>query len=245
MLFNGENIMSKTDRYRNKYFSVLGDSISTFEGYSHPKEAAYYDRTHKIQSGVLTVLQTWWGQTIQCLGGELLVNNSISGSTVCRTPLHEIPSYGCSDWRTSSLHEGEILPNVIVVFLGINDWGSGLRVFPQPAASDNDNLKIFSVAYGKMLEKLKNNYPKTEIWCLTLPISRCSSQPDFQFSPCYAGRHIEEYCAAICENAKRYGCRIIDLYNSGQPHDTIDGFHPNADGMKTLADSVIACLQKE
>ena len=40
----GVTNMNQTTDYKNKHFSVLGDSISTLEGYSIPEEAAYYAR---------------------------------------------------------------------------------------------------------------------------------------------------------------------------------------------------------
>ena len=65
--------------YKGKRFSVLGDSISTFDGYSEPDYAVFYDITHKLESGVLGPADTWWGRVIEHFGGELLVNNSFSG----------------------------------------------------------------------------------------------------------------------------------------------------------------------
>ena len=58
--------------YQNKYFSILGDSISTLEGYSQPREAAFYSGERKLKSGVFTPSDTWWGQVIERLGGQLL-----------------------------------------------------------------------------------------------------------------------------------------------------------------------------
>ena len=237
--------MGELNAYKDKYFSILGDSISTFEGYSEPVNAEYYNREYKICSGVLTLSDTWWGQVIDRLGGKLLRNNSISGSTVCWHPAYEVPSYGCSDERTSALDKEGVAPDVIMVFLGTNDWGAGLSVTSASGAKgEESNLTIFSNAYRKMLERLKGNYPNAEIWCLTLPISRCLAMKNFEFPYYYGGRHIAEYCAAIEGNAKAYGCRVIDLYHYGTPHDTLDGFHPNVSGMKTLADGVMSALKK-
>jgi DNA segregation ATPase FtsK/SpoIIIE-like protein len=36
---------------------------------------------------------------------------------------------------------------------------------------------------------------------------------------------------------------VIDLYSLGELHDTIDGFHPNKSGMKTLANAVLGALK--
>jgi lysophospholipase L1-like esterase len=232
--------MCKPGDYKNKLFSVLGDSISTLEGYSEPEYAAFYDTTHKLISGVLMPRDTWWGQVIEHLGGKLLVNNSFSGSTVCRHPLYEIQSYACSDERTSSLHKGDVFPDVIMIYMGINDWGHGFRVFRDERFDPvEDNPERFLSAYRQMLKKLKANYPEAEIWCFTLPISRCSSKPNFSFPYYYAGRNISEYCDAIRICAHEFNCREIDLYNKAEPYDTLEGFHPTSDGMRSIAAAII------
>ena len=108
--------------------------------------------------------------------------------------------------------------------------------------TEKDDPAIFSVAYRMMLEKLKRNYPASEIWCFTLPRSMCKRSESFVFPYRYAGWHIEEFCEVIRRCAEEFSCRLIDLYRYAEPYDTIDGFHPNADGMKTLADAVLARL---
>lgn len=233
--------MQEKANYKNKYFSVLGDSISTLSGVSLPDNASFYVGDKQFETGVFTMLDTWWGQVISRFGGELLVNNSISGSTVIKHPLYEIPSYGCSDERTSALSKEGQKPDVIMVFLGINDWGNGVQVLPQNENEKGD-LSIFSVAYCEMLKKLRKNYPKAESWCFTLPISTCTKKETFRYPYRYGGTHVGEYCAAIHTCAKEYDCRVIDLFGYGIPYDTIDGFHPNKTGMKTLADAVISKL---
>lgn len=223
--------------YKDRYFSVLGDSISTLEGYSIPEYAAFYDTEHKLLSGIYTPADTWWGRVIKALGGELLVNQSFSGSTVCRRPEFEIPSYACSDERTSSLHRDGLLPFVIMVFMGINDWGFG--AVPDDADGERTgDLTVFSVAYGVMLEKLIRNYPKAEIWCFTFPMGKQRNGGSFPY--CYGGKHIEAYCDVIRRLARQYGCRLVDLYRYAESYGAIDGFHPNADGMRTIADAVLA-----
>ena len=231
--------------YNNKHFSILGDSISTFEGISEPKGGVYYTTERKIASGVVTVLDTWWGQVVEQLGGKLLVNDSWSGSTVCWNPQYQVPSYGCSDERTSSLGKNGITPDVIIVFMGINDWGNGFQVVGNGnVKADEKDCALFSNAYRIMLEKLRVHYPKAEIWCMTLPISSCSAREGFAFPYYYAGRHIVEYCDAIREVAQQDNCRVIDLYNHSEPYDTLDGFHPNASGMRTIARAVITAVKE-
>ena len=224
-----------------KYFSILGDSISTLSGYSEPWDAVFYDAVNKREAMIYAPEDTWWGQVIAHLGGKLLVNNSISGSTVVRYSSYEAPFYACSDERTSSLATGYRTPDVIMVYIGTNDWGCGARVVPRNSDEEKD-LSVFSVAYCAMLEKLKSNYPEAELWCFTPSVSKCSRRDDFEFPYCYRDKHIEEYCSAIRACAEKYGCRLIDLYRPDVPYDTFDGFHPNVYGMRTLSEAVISQL---
>ena len=232
--------MQWTTAYQNKYVSILGDSISTFGGYSQPKDAAYYDTACKIATGISTSVDTWWGQVIERLGAQLLINNSWSGSTVCNHESYQVPSYACSNERTSSLSKNGQAPDVIFVFMGVNDWGAGFPIVGDGAEKEY----AFSFAYQTMLKKLRDNYPKAEIICLTLPVSCCTAAANFQFPYFFAGRHIIEYCNSIRENATQCGCRVIDLYNCAPPYDTIDGIHPNASGMKTLAAAILQALNE-
>lgn len=238
--------MKNVAEYKNKYFSILGDSISTFEGYSVPDKKVFYDAEHKLSSGVSSLSDTWWGQVIDHLGGKLLVNNSISGSTVCWHPVYEAQIYGCSDERTSSLDNDCKYPDVIMVYLGTNDWRCGVKIYYDESCDCTpDSPSLFISAYRQMLFKLRRNYPNAEIWCFTLPLSRCSSDPKFRFPYFYGINHISEFCEAIQTCADEFQCKLIDLYNSSEAYDTIDGFHPNASGMHTIASAVIKELLRQ
>ena len=226
--------------YQGKYFSVLGDSVSTLERHSIPEHAAYYTHRNCLETGIFIPSDTWWGQVIDALGGKLMINDSFSGSTVCFHPQYEIQSYGCSQKRTSNLGKYGCSPDVIMIFMGINDWGKGI-----PISKKENNAYCFLASYQKMLDQLKQNYPSAETWCLTLPVSTCSASKDFQFPYRYGGIHIEKYCDAIRICAKQAGARLIDLYSNAEPYDTVDGFHPNEIGMQTLANAVLKELEKE
>lgn len=229
--------------YKDKYFSILGDSISTFEGFSQPREAAFYDLSKKLQSNIITVADTWWGCVIDRLGGKTLVNNSWSGSTVSKSPLYQVQSYGCSSQRTAALSENVTLPNVIIVFMGINDWGAGIKIDETDGVMrDTDDCEFFSPAYQIMLKKLKNNYPQAEIWCMTLPFGSFFNGKRLDFSCDNRKVNIAKYCEAIRVSAQKQGCRVIDLYKNECVYGSLDGFHPDCGGMQSIADCVLSCL---
>lgn len=231
-------------KYKDKYFSILGDSLSTFKGVSEPSFAYFYDESKKLESDVITVSDTWWGKVIESLGANLLINNSISGSTVSFSPLYEYNSYGCSDERTSSLDKNGIEPDVIMVYLGTNDWGAGFQL-KKDFLDKEESRKIFSVAYQSMVSKLKQRYSKAEIWCFTLTTSYCSKNSEFEFPKLKHGYSILDFSGVIKDVALSNGCKVIDLFNYCKPFDTIDGFHPNKNGMETIANAVIDILKTE
>lgn len=221
-----------------KSFSVLGDSISTLFGYSQPPEAVFYTAARRYESGVYDLSDTWWGQVIDALGGRLLVNDSFSGSTVSADLRNEIASYGCSDARTSALGTAEETPDVILLFMGINDRGLGVPLRPSCAAEEKD-LTVFFVAYSEMLRKLRANAPHAEVWCLTLPLGCLDG-----YAPSEAARQrTNAYSAVIAECAAQNGYRLIDICQM-EPYESLDGLHPNAGGMRQIADAVLAAWKR-
>lgn len=225
--------------YQNKYFSILGDSISTLAGYNPPECAVFYDWQNKYLSGIYAPEDTWWGKVIDALGGKLLMNNSYSGSLVCKHPDCEIESYGCSDTRTGGLGIGNQSPDVVMILLGLNDFGCGMPIAPADGANE---LSAFSTAYDAMLAKIRKHYPQAEIWCLTLPRSCWSKNPAFEAPACRSGGHIRDYCRAIRTCAEKASCRVVDIFCPDDPYDTIDGYHPTAEGMQTIADAVLRAI---
>ena len=230
----------KKSQYKGKYFSVLGDSISTLAGYNPPDHAVFYEGSNCFLAEIFSPEDTWWGAVIQGLEARLLVNDSFSGSMVCKHPACQIESYGCSDERTGNLARGAQHPDVVMVLLGINDWGCGMQLLPDDQRQD---LRVFSVAYETMLAKIKANYPQAEVWCLTLPRSCWNSHPQVEIPVYRAGGHFGEYCSVIRACAEKMGCRLVDIFDPAQPYDTIDGFHATADGMRTIARAVLRQLQ--
>ena len=207
------------DGYCGKYFSVLGDSMSTLQGVSQPEGAEFYEGGRKWEFGVFAPEDTWWGQVIDALGGRLLVCDSFSGSTVTRDPLCEYPSYGCSDERTGALHAGETSPDVIMVLLGAND--RGMRV-----AARGERDWCFEGAYRLMLTKLKANYPRAQIWCMTIPCA----ENGYRLTP-------DPYSEVIEQVARAQNCRLIELNSTLYP--SPDNLHPNNEGMKIISKRIL------
>lgn len=122
-------ISALKSKYAGKKISIIGDSISTFEGYSNNASNnsttgnnAYYYSTSET-SGLSAVDHTYWMKLIDALDMELCVNNSWSGGRVYGKS--ETSYKDSSVFRSTQLHRDaggqRVEPDVIVFFYGIND----------------------------------------------------------------------------------------------------------------------------
>lgn len=201
---------------KKRKISILGDSISTFAGYT-PKDAVFYESYIQWESGVRSVEDTWWMQVIRAMDGELGVNHSLAGSMVSGN----LSTSAMSEERIKKLGDNGV-PDCILVSAGCNDWG--FCVLPEE----------FEEAYQLMLHRLKKQYPHTDIWCATIPEGK---QPDgeafFNIDSTISKR---VYSNIIRKAAKRAEVHIADLAKCQEEYETIDGIHPDKAGMRTLAD---------
>ena len=229
-------------KYKDKYFSIMGDSISTYEGVSPSWYNTFYTAERKCEADLLSPDDTWWGIVINTLGGKLFVDNAWSGSLVGKHPQCEIESYGASDERTAFLGENGISPDVVMVYIGTNDWGWNMPIDPEEG--HEEDVGVFKPAYRMMLRKIRRNYPSAEIWCFTLTNSDRMSDSGFSLPFTKDGRPLTEYCRAIRECAAEEGCRLVDIYRASPGYESMDDLHPDKKGMRTLADCVLEELAK-
>lgn len=215
------------DALRGKKASFIGDSISTFEGYSNNVEynatiggnAVYYKNN---KNGFSDVNETWWMQTVHAAGMELLVNNSWSGDRVTNRGVG----------RATQLHNNDgTKPDVIVVYLGINDFRKGY------------SEREFKTAYDKMIGGMKEAYPEADVYLCTLVYT--SSLADHTVRP----RDVEKYNTAISEIAAKYQASVVDLYNGTgitwknmAEHMCDKTLHPNYKGMDMISECVLTAL---
>lgn len=210
---------------QKKRISILGDSVSTFAGIT-PPEALFYDAWRQEETGVTSPDDTWWMQVIQGMGGILGVNNSYAGSTVSGGFM----TSGTSEKRLRTLSaEGE--PDMILVAMGANDWGFG--VHPQE----------FEYEYRRMLQRMKRLYPRAEIWCATIirgkpvPEEEMFFNVDGVISP-------NIYSDIIRRIGTEEAVHLADVSGYHMEYETIDGVHPNREGMKMIACLWLKELQK-
>ncbi len=253
-----------------KYVSILGDSISTFNGYSNNAAAnttiggngpRYDAGTADTKPGSYCLLEsvddTWWMHFANRSGMKLLVNNSWAGSQVFGGQTSDgrvIPTAYLD--RCVNLHDNTpennpdntpINPDVIFVYLGINDYnfnrskvGTGAVDYGGLVNSDGAYVtpETFGEAYGIMLCKMRNAYPDAQIFAMTLLPENLYSVDKTAW---------EQHNTYIRGAAEYYGIPVVDLAENcaitweNYSGYMIDKIHPTTAGMKLISD----CIETE
>ena len=234
------------------FVSILGDSISTYRGYNPKGYEVYYDKEMQKRNGLNSVYDTWWAKVNQALGAYLCVNNSYSGSRVSGK---EFPA-GCSQGRIMNLRTSEYMPDMILVYLGFNDFGYGVPVSCAPKSNDGKtNLLFFEDAYHQMLTGVRYFYPNAKIVCATLMRTSLEQDNLWRFPDRLGGICIDEYNEAIRRAASNCHVDLADLakrqhsftnvFKQDRRYETLDGAHPTAKGHQTIANEWIRCLSEK
>ncbi len=238
--------VSDASAYRGKVISILGDSISTYEGWIPTADG--FNREHVArypQEGLLTdVTDTWWMRLISELGAKLGVNDSWSGSMISGSDpvttrdTGENAAFG-NLTRIRNLGSNGT-PDVILVFGGTNDYAHMgiIGVFDPSLLPEDVDLTTKSwtnlpKAYAQTLLRLRYYYPDA----LIVSVLPACTAKYYNAARLDAGNAI---LSRVCEH---YGVPYVDLRGSGLGVDDLpDGIHPNAAGMKKIADAVFAKL---
>jgi len=123
-----QSINEKESPLKGKYLSIIGDSISTWDGWSNVAPASvnsaiYYPKS-TVKNSMTTVDQTYWKKLVDRTGMKLLVNNSWSGSTVSKFWKGYVVD--TENDRCNQLHktiDGIVVnPDYILINIGTNDF---------------------------------------------------------------------------------------------------------------------------
>ena len=165
-----------TNPFKDKYVSILGDSISTYKGYN-PDGQAYTE-----QADLTDVKKTWWGYLLNKLGAKLCVNNSENGICCCSNQgavnlgrhkaLHREAGqeYINLDGSKSTFDE-VINPDIILVFLGHNDYNSGNKAFGTydlitTRATDYKDTSNICAGFESLMIGLTYAYPDATVYIM-------------------------------------------------------------------------------
>ncbi len=225
-----------------KGISFIGDSISSYEGWSNNTE--YNDTIGNnavfYTPGILPLEETYWQQLMARGDMELVVNNAWSGSRVFATDA----SAGW-DIRCENLHNNAgRKPDIVVVYFGINDLNGNVpfntdfsNAFYAQVESEGFMPISFDEAYALMIHKIRKNYPDADVFCCTFPDNTIT-----------ASSMNVKYNTVIKNIASHYKANIVDFYGTELSKSfgdyTIDGLHPNAEGMDIMTDTILEAMKK-
>jgi lysophospholipase L1-like esterase len=236
----GAAAASKETDYNGKIISILGDSISTFEGYVPKSDrfnllhSAHYPRSNLFED----VKHTWWMQLIDRLDAKLGINDSWSGTTVDGKDEKDKTAI-------SSLQRIENLgakgrPDVIVLFGGTNDYGLLNIVDKFDSTKMPTEVDLTTVQWGKLSQayahtilRIKHFFPTTQIVAV-LPARTSSYYSVTEL------RDGNELLAAVCDH---YGVPYVNLFAGPLTLAHLpDGIHPAEEGMDIITDEVLKVM---
>ena len=201
---------------KNKKLSILGDSVSTYKGVSNDVNAnatLYYNPYH--YKGGMPLEKTYWSLVMQEFGMTLCVNNSWSSGNLSG---RDNPDSGVNRACNLSRDDGT-KPDLIIVFMGLNDLGRGIPT------------EVFAADYERTLLTIRDRHPEAKVCCINIP------DRDSRIK-----KRTEEFNERIAEAVKSAGegFFVADLFSSRLNNDfyyinTTDGLHPDEDGMREIA----------
>ena len=262
-----DSIMYGMDEIRNKYasnkvVSILGDSISTFaleagtgsgNKYAGENCTTNYpgNRVRYPYTDVLNVHQMWWQIVLDHFGWELGINESWGGSRIAWLG-DETVSTGANIYIGSPTRIGHLgengTPDIIFVFGGTNDINhlNTSLIGNLPTADPTDytqtdlnNLSVdeFKKAVYAMVLRLQFSYPEAQI--IALVPYFCTANSSEGSTP-YT---VKQFDDALFEVYDYLGVDYLDLRKIVNIYDAQtllgDELHPNANGMKLIAEAVI------
>jgi len=227
--------------FAGKTISIMGDSISTYQGYIPTGNARYYPA-----QDVDNVNETWWMSLINDFGAKLGINESWSGSTVHHgqdaTNGHVQAMAGMT--RINKLDDNGT-PDLILFYGGTNDIN---RSYVQKGDFDpTQNYTLdttsttwsdFADAYKDAVMRIQHTYPKAKLVCLLPAFSKGH----------YTQSSLNAYCIEMVEICDYFGVEYIDLRKCGINYGNMslymnDGIHPNEKGMQMFKEYIKAQLQ--
>ncbi len=243
-----------------KTFSIMGDSISTFEGCVPDGYTLFYNDERLERSGVLRPEDTWWSHAVRAFGGTVLADSAWSGSMVEGAGF---PAASSPERAAALLGPDGQAPDAVLVFMGINDYGWG-GAAAQAAGRGNalpveldldaveprtasiaapDAVERFRDAYHLLTQRLRTAYPQAAVWCCTLCPGRVAGCPSPTFAWNLRGAPFKSYNDAIRAAAREHGCNVADLEAFGIDYEAVDGTHPTARGMRQLSVLIASCIE--
>ncbi len=237
----------------NLTLSLLGDSISAYAGTIPAGYDAYYNGTN---SGVSSPDQMWWKVLCNETGMIPCLINAWSGSAVTQLEdsahINKVPM--SSDARCSALNNGDILPDVILIAGGVNDYTYAQSAQSEPLAWDGKTAPTlgnsFTEAYACMIKKIQTNYPKAIVVGMSSWFTMRGDDNGYTLTHTVGAHKYTQtdYNEAIENVCKQMHIPYLDVSNIGfnrsnfYPNFAVDSStiptHPNARGQAVMGHAI-------
>lgn len=207
---------------------ILGDSYSTYAGCIPDGYAVYYDPCADDGRPVVSSPEyTWWGRLLKATDGNLVLNCSWSGTTVCNTSYdgRYCPKDSFIGRMDELLSRGNYNGKSIDTFLifgGTNDCWAGAPIGEYKYVNiTEEDKKCFIPAYVYLISSLKTRFPNSRILNLI---------------NCDLSRAISDGIRTVCE---KFGCEYVSL-----EHIDKISCHPSQMGMRQIAEQTLEVIEK-
>jgi len=249
-----ENRMN-SDSLTGKTLSILGASISTFDGTSNGAAAdttnstirnnvKYYPNTTIPE---VTLGDTWWMQVAEDLGLRLLVNNAWSGSSLLYERNGTVGAYvdRCVQLHDDTGDNAGEMPDIIGIQMGTNDFqyykdtlGTADIDYDALIKANGDGTYTYAApvtsleAAAIVLHKISVRYPDAEVYYLNIS-QRVDNTDEL----------IRSFNADLRQVVEHFGAHIVDIYGSAITMDSFDTYigdgrvHPNCLGMDAYTEA--------
>lgn len=210
------------DKYKGKRISILGDSWSTFKGFTTPKNNSQWyppsdNTTDGTNNNVENVTDTWWHKLAKLCRMFILDNNSYSGSCVAYDGDVVQSSFVK---RVENMEFGE----VVIIEGGTNDSGSNINIGAYKYDNfTEEDFKFFRPSVAYVIDYIKKHSPSSELLFLV--------NEDIS----------DEYKESIYNICVHYGVSYVLLPTTLEKQNA----HPSINGMNIITNIVIDELEKK
>lgn len=248
---------NKDNKLSGLKISFLGDSITTFKGYLASDDENYdgenYDYWYPA-GDVTSVNDTWWKKLCDN-NNMIIVNNASWSDSECQgNNSSNSARAGFSDRRILDLSKDGVTPDIIICYIGVNDWGHGKELgifdYKSDLPEGKDNIANFSDAYVLMLNKITKMYKKSKIFCCTLLNTGYQTYDTYAPTPgTYPsinrnGVALYDFNETIKKICNSFGVYYIDMNKCGMNFNNFDEYsigdklHPNKKMMTLMSEFV-------
>lgn len=211
------------DMYQPNTFSIIGDSYSTYAGYTNTGFRVGYDVYYPANGELTSVEQTWWKLLEQQTSLTLLTNESYSGSCICYDGYGDGTSdQGNNDTSFISRRHRTGYPEFLLIFGGTNDaWvPASLGSYKYSDWTEADK-SYFRPALAYLIDYYQKNFPLTTIVFVKNDVFN------------------SDYSTSIDTICQHYGITEIQLSNISKYSNT---GHPSVAGMEQIASQIKTAL---